>query len=184
MWVDGGPGSRGRRLCDVAVAALSLPALSSCHAQEASHPRHVRSLGCFIGRFRMQAMPALARPSQVIRLAANGPEGPQFIGLDSWGRFGRMQGGRFVALYDIPAVPVQEHVGALRAIRISSSGNVLAGVGMPNRPFLTRVPAVPAGTYLIQFDYNVSGLTLSELKKLGLGSNKSYTLCVRVNVTG
>jgi hypothetical protein len=175
---------RGRISLRVCVATLCLLALSSCSVHQASRPRRIGAFGCVIAKFGLRGVPEHVMPGQLIRLRANGPRGPEFIGLQSWGTFGRARGGRFLALYDIPTVLAQEQVRGLRDIRISSSPTALAGVALPNMPFVTRIPPVPAGTYLIQFNYSVSGLAQAELHKLGLGSNRLYTLCAPVRVSG
>jgi len=165
----------------VCASAFAL-AVTSCAVGQARQLGHVDSLGCFTGKFAMRVMSARVQAGRIVRLAANGPQGSGFVGLDSWGVFGRARNGSFVALYDVPAVPAQEHVSGLRPIAVSSAPKALAGTGLPNMPFVTRIPAVPAGNYIVRFDFKVYGLRPSELRKLGLPANRLYPLCAKVAI--
>ena len=137
--------------------------------------RHLNSMGCYVGTFRLHISPANARPGQTVTLAANGPRGPSGgVGTESWGVLGAASDGHFAATYDLAAItPGLRHQ---QNIPVGANGGI-GGVGLPNRAFRIRVPPVPVGNYLIQFSYSVQSGSMGNT-----GGPKSYTLCARLHV--
>lgn len=176
-------GRAARGLCcrGCLLAAVLAVCAAGCTAQGPlrsgnSVKRHVNSLGCYIGTFRLRVSPTHERPGQTVTLAANGPRAPSGgVGTESWGLLGTAPGGHFAAIYNLAAIaPGVQHQHNIPA---GSSGG-LAGVGLPNRPFRVQVPPVPSGSYIIQFAYSVDP---GSMGNAGSGP-KTYTLCARLRV--
>ena len=169
---------RRSRACMLGVAlAVSV---AGCSAQGPLHhtnsvKRHVNSLGCYVGTFRLHISPTGARPGQIVTLAANGPRRDGGVGTSSWGLLGTTSNGHFAAAYNLAVIiPGSQHQRNIPA----GSGVLLAGVGLSNRAFRVEVPPVPSGNYMIQFAYSVvPGL----MGNTGAGP-RSYTLCARLHV--
>ena len=136
--------------------------------------RHVNSLGCYVGTFRLHISSTHARVGQSVTLAANRPRAPAAgVSTESWGLLGTNSGGHFAATYNMAAITAfGPHA------RNAPLGTALGGVGLPNRPFRVRVPPVPNGSYIIQFAYFVEPGSMGNAGR----SEKAYTLCAPLRV--
>ena len=138
--------------------------------------RHVNSLDCYVGTFRLHISSTHARVGQSVTLAANGPRAPAAgVSTESWGLLGTNSGEHFAAAYNLaaiaPGIPHQRNVPV-------GPNNAVGGVGLPNRPFRVRVPPVPSGSYIIQFAYFVEPGSMGNAGR----NEKAYTLCAPLHV--
>jgi len=139
-----------------------------------SAARHVNSLGCYVGTFRLHISPTHVRVGQTVTLEANGPRASRAgVSTESWGLLGTDSGGHFAATYNLAAITAFDPHA-----RNTPLGTALAGVGLPNRPFRVRVPPVSRGSYIIQFAYSVEP---GSMGNAGPG-DKSYTLCAWLRI--
>jgi hypothetical protein len=171
-----------RHACSVvSLVAAATAALSACDGVGNGRSGG-GSLGCLTGRFELRVRPTLTSAGELLKLSTNGP-GSSSITHDSWGTFGRVRQGRFEALYDVSAA-VGSHgpISHPGVIRITDQPQPLAGVGLPDHPFLIRVPKVSSGRYLVEFYYSVNGLTRAERLRFGIGPRKGYHLCAYIRV--
>lgn len=134
----------------------------------------VNSLGCYTGPATLSASPAHARPGEVVTLTANGLPRKGVVELQDWGLLGIASHGHFAASYNLGAQPPSRvrHVHNIKA----GSHVSLAGTGLPNRPFVIKVPPVPSGNYIIQFAYSAAPQSMST------SNPEFYTLCARLPV--
>ena len=168
------PGRTGLLVSIVAACAAGCTATEGPLVYSNSVTKPVNSLGCYIGTFRLHISSTHARPDQTVRLAATGPGTPSAgVITESWGLLGTASNGRFVASYNLAAI-----TPFLRHAHNAPLGTILAGVGLPNRPFRVRVPHVPSGNYVIQFAYTVNP---GSMGNPGPGA-KTYTLCAALHV--
>jgi len=149
----------------LAVAFSSAACSGQSHAQE---PK-----GCYVGAYHLKVNPSNAGPDDLVTVTASGPWQSNNVTTESYGLFGTDKGGRFVATYNLAAIAPGIQRG--KNVPIGPSGAV-GGVGLPNKPFRVRVPAVPSGDYVVQFSYSVSpGASSSNGPKL-------YNLCASLHV--
>lgn len=135
----------------------------------------VNSLGCYTGPATLSASPAHARPGEVVTLAATGLPRNGVVELESGGLLGTAPDGHFTASWDLFPAPhgSGRHPHYIKA----DPGTLIAGTGLPNRPFDIAVPPVPDGNYLVQFEYSAAPASP------GPGRPVSYTLCAPLQVS-
>jgi hypothetical protein len=168
-----------RWACSLALlAALGFTGLTACDSIEGGSS--VNALGCFTGRFELRPNPTVTSAGSLITLSTNAP-GDATISHESWGTFGRIRNGRVKALYSVSAA-VGSHGALSHPAVLPIQTQPLAGVGLPDHPFLIRVPDVDSGSYLVWFYYTVAGLERSERQRLGIGKHNSYNLCATIRV--
>jgi hypothetical protein len=158
------------------LAGLAMTGLSGCGTRHSDD-----ALSCFTGRFALRAKPPTTSAGSLLRLSTNRPDDYGEISHDSWGTFGQAHDGRFEPLYSISAA-VGHHGVLAHASVLPIDIQPLAGVALPNRPFLIRVPHVRSGRYLAQFYYSFAGLTTSERQRIGIGKRRGYYLCAHIRV--
>src|SRR5215475_189740 len=143
-WRQPLPGFGGYSLPDRTALLLAIVAMAvsaaACGVTEGplvygnSVTKHVNSLGCYVGTFRLHISSTHALPGQTVTLTANGPSAPSSgVTTESWGLLGTASDGRFAATYNLAAI-----TPFLRHPSNAPLGAILAGVGLPDRPFRVR----------------------------------------------
>lgn len=165
----------GHCLAAILAGAVTAIGLASCSSAKPA-PARQETLGCYTGPFELKASPGAAGKGQLVALSASGKwpvsDTVHDVGTESYGLLGTADGGRFVAKYNLGAIAQ----GVQREPNSPVGGsNALGGVGLPNRPFRIEVPAVSAGSYLVEFTYTVT--------PSGGGKPRQYHLCAPLTVT-
>ena len=131
-------------------------------------------LRCSAGPAALSASPARARPGEIVTLAARGFPRDRLVILQDPGSLGTASDGQFTAIYNLAAAP--HGTGRHPHYSKAGSNDLVAGTGQPDRPFDIKVPPVPDGNYVIQFDYSAAPASP------GPGRPASYTLCAPLRV--
>ena len=110
----------------------------------------------------------------VIRITYEGAKGdPAALNLGNPGLFGVGDNRQFKPLYFVFASTFDNRV--LQDVAYGPSV-IIAGTGLPYNIFRIRVPEVGPGSYVVKFDYSVSGARSSR-------DPVNYSLCTRLTVS-
>lgn len=131
-------------------------------------------LRCSTRPAALSASLARARPGEIVTLTAHRLPRDRLVIMQNPGSLGTASDGQFTAIYDLGAAT--HGTGRHPSYRKAEGGSV-AGTGLPSRPFDIEVPPVPAGNYIIQFDYSAAPASPSTSRP------EQYTLCGTLQVS-
>jgi hypothetical protein len=165
----------------IAVAGCAAPgtaASPSVTARSSQRATSAITVQCSSRGPVLTVKPSTARPGQDVTVDAPGPwprsSSRREIGTSSFGTLAKADGRQLDAVYYLGAISAETPQGALGTEDFpAKSGLVLAGTGILDRPFRVAIPAVPSGSYVVQFVYTIMAA--------GHGPS-SYQLCAGLRV--
>jgi hypothetical protein len=121
--------------------------------------------------------PGTARPGQDVTVDAPGPWPGSIprreIETSSFGTLAKASGRQLDALYYLGVIGGMPGGSVGRDDLPAKAGVILAGTGIGDRPFRVEIPAVPSGSYVVQFVYSIIATP---------GKRPSYQLCAGLRV--